>query len=203
MTDLFGISTMASNTQFAPLALLGYRLHQRDFFGPLREQVQLPQKSVLYTPYDKLLTCLVSIMSGCHAVCQIDTRIRPDRALAQAWGLANFAQQSTVADTLDCFTDFGVQQLRTATAQIYLRDGKAPRHNYAQEGHLILDIDLTGLPASQHAEGSTKGYFSGKKGGMGDNWHASVLLSTMKRYSAYYTPAIKHQSTACAPPWKS
>lgn len=119
MTDLFGLSTMASNTQFAPLARLGYRLHQRDFFGPLREQVQQPQKSVLYTPYDKLLTCLVSIMSGGHAVCQIDTRIRPDRALAQAWGLENFAQHSTVADTLDCFTDCGVQQLRTATSQIY------------------------------------------------------------------------------------
>jgi hypothetical protein len=86
MTDLFGLSTMASNTQFAPVARLGYRLHQRDFFGPLRAQVQRPQKSLLYTPSDKLLTCLVSIMSGCHAVCQIDTRMRPDRALAQAWG---------------------------------------------------------------------------------------------------------------------
>jgi hypothetical protein len=86
MTDLFGLSTMASHTQFAPVALLGYRLHQRDFFGPLRAQVQRPQKSLLYTPSDKLLTCLVSIMSGCHAVCQIDTRMRPDRALAQAGG---------------------------------------------------------------------------------------------------------------------
>jgi hypothetical protein len=118
MTDLFGLSTMASNTQLAPLALLGYRWHQRDFFGPLREPVQRPQTSVLYTPYDKLLTCLVSIMSGCQAVCQIDTRIRPERALAQAWGLENFAQPSTVADTLECFTDCGVQQLRTATGQI-------------------------------------------------------------------------------------
>ena len=58
-------------------------------------------------------------MLGFHAVCQIDRRIRPDRALAQAWGLENFAQQSTEANTLDCFTDFGVQQLRTATSQIY------------------------------------------------------------------------------------
>jgi|SRR5215510_10202271 len=172
MTNLFGLSEMTSNTQFAPLALLGYCLHQRDFFAPLRTQIQLPQKSVFYTPYDKLLTCLVSIMSGCHTVCQIDTRIRPDKALAQAWGLGNFAQQSTVADTLDRFTDLSVQQLRAATGQIYLREGQAPRHDYIREGLLILDIDLTGLPASQHAEGSTKGYFSGKKGGMGGNWHA-------------------------------
>ena len=59
------------------------------------------KKKVLYTPQDKLLTCLVSIMSGCQAICRIDTRIRPDRALAQAWGLERFAQQSTVADTLN------------------------------------------------------------------------------------------------------
>jgi hypothetical protein len=171
MTDLFGLSDMRSNTQFAPLALLGYRLHQRDFFAPLREQVQLRQKRVFYTPYDKLLTCLVSMMSGCHAICQIDTRIRPDKALAQAWGLENFAQQSTVADTLDQFTDLSVQQLRTAIGCIYLYEGHALRHDYAREGLLILDIDLTGLPASQRAEGSTKGYFSGKKGGTAGNWH--------------------------------
>lgn len=172
MTDLFGLSDMTSNTQFAPLALLGYRLHQRDFFAPLREQLQLQQKMVFYTPYDKLLTCLVSMMSGCHAVCQIDTRIRPDTALAQAWGLESFAQQSTVADTLDRFTDVHVQQLRAVISCIYLREGQAIRHDYEREGLLILDIDLTGLPASKHAEGSTKGYFSGKKGGMGGSWHA-------------------------------
>src|SRR5215510_3806362 len=80
MTNLFGLSEMNSNTQFAPLALLGYCLQQRDFFAPLREQLHLQQKSVFYTPYDKLLTCLVSIMSGCHTICQIDTRIRPDKA---------------------------------------------------------------------------------------------------------------------------
>jgi hypothetical protein len=171
MMNLFGLSEMTSNTQFAPLALLGYRLQQRDFFAPLREQLQLPQKSVFYTPDDKLLTCLVSMMSGCHALCQINTRIRPDKALAQAWGLEGFAEQSTVADTLDSFTAVNVQQLRAATSCIYLREGQAIRHDYERDGLLILDIDLTGLPASQHAEGSTKGYFSGKKGGTGDNWH--------------------------------
>jgi len=171
MTDLFGLSHMTSNTQFAPLALLGYRLQQRDLLSPLREQLHLEQKMILYTPYDKLLTCLVSLMSGCHAVCQIDTRIRPDTALARAWGLEHFAQQSTVADTLDRFTALTVQQLRAATSCIYVREGQAPRHDYGRDGLLILDIDLTGLPASRHAEGSTKGYFSGKKGGTGGNWH--------------------------------
>ena len=171
MTKLFGLSDMKSNTQFAPLALLGYRLQQRDFFAPLHQQVRLQQKSVDYTPQEKLITCLVSVMSGCHAISQIDTRIRPDKVLAQAWGLDRFAQQSTVADTLNSFTDVNVQQLRAAISCIYLREGQAMRHDYKRARFLILDIDLTGLPASQYAEESTKGYFSGKKGGTGGNWH--------------------------------
>src|SRR6266487_2643447 len=167
MTDLFGLSAMNSNTQFAPLALLGYRLQPRHFFAPWREQLHLQQKSVFYTPYDTLLTCLVSMMSGCHAVGQIDTRIRLDMAWAQAWGLESFAQQSTGAETLDRFTARNVAQLREATSRIYLREGQAIRHDYERNGLLILDIDLTGLPASKHAAGSTQGYFSSKKGDTG------------------------------------
>ena len=162
---------MKRNTPFAPLALLGYRLQQRDFFAPVHQQVRLQQKSVDDTPPEKLITCLVSVMSGCHAISHIDTRIRPDNVLAQAWGLDRFAQQSTVADTLNSFTDINVQQLRAAISCIYLREGQAMRHDYTRERFLILDIDVSGLPASQHAEESTKGYFSGKKGGTGGNWH--------------------------------
>lgn len=169
MTTLLGLSDMKSNTQFAPLGLLGYHLQQHDFFAPLREQIQLEQKCLLYTPDDKLLTCLVSIMAGCHAISQINTRIRPDRALAQTWGLPYFAHQSTVARTLDRFTDVTVQQLREAISIIYSGKGQAIRHPYSQQGLLILDVDLTGLPASKHAQGSTKGYFSGKKGGVDGN----------------------------------
>jgi hypothetical protein len=91
--------------------------------------------------------------------------------LAQAWGLERFAQQSTVADTLNSFTERNVEQLRAAISTIYLREGQAIQHDYTHKGLLILDIDLTGLPASKHAEGSRKGYFSGKKGGAAGSWH--------------------------------
>ncbi len=171
MSRLLGLSEMKSNTQWAPLALLGYRLQQRDFFAPLYEQLHLSQKKVLYAPQDKLLTCLVSIMSGCHAICQIDTHIRPDTALAQAWGFDSFAQQSTVSDTLNSFTALNVHQLREAISTIYLREGQALQHDSVNQGLLILDIDFTGLLASKNAEGSCKGYFSGKKGGADGNSH--------------------------------
>ncbi len=197
MHQLLGLSDMKANTQWAPLALLGYRLQQRKFFDPLYQHLDLKQKQMRYTSQDKLITCLVSIMSGCKAISHLDTRIRPDRALAQAWGLECFAQQSIVADTLNRFTEIPVAQLRQAINTIYLREGRAVRHDYTSQGILILDVDLTGLPASKHAQGSRQGYFSGKKGGVDDNWPASVPRSIMKVCSVSYIPGIRPRKRAC------
>jgi hypothetical protein len=196
MHRLLGLSDMKANTQWAPLALLGYRLQQRQFFEPLYQHLDLHQKQLRYTSQEKLITCLVSIMSGCQAISHIDTRIRPDRALAQAWGMECFAHQSIVADTLNQFTRCHVAQLRQAVNIIYLREGRAVQHDYNTQGLLILDVDLTGLPASKHAEGSRKGYFSGKKGGVDAKSPASVPLSIMKICSVCCIPAIRHRKRA-------
>jgi hypothetical protein len=196
MHQLLGLSDMKANTQWAPLALLGYRLQQRQFFEPLHQYLRLHQKHIHYTSEDKLITCLVSIMSGCQAISHIDTRIRPDRALAQAWGMECFAHQSIVADTLNRFSEIHVAQLRQAVNAIYLREGRAVQHDYAKQGLLILDVDLTGLPASKQAEGSRKGYFSGKKGGVDANSPASAPLSIMKICSVSCIQAIRHRKKA-------
>ena len=196
MHRLLGLSDMKANTQSAPLALLGYRLQQRKFFDPLYQQLDLHQKHLRYTSQDKLITCLVSIMSVCQSISHINTRIRPDRSLAQAWGLECFSEQSSVANTLNRFTEIHVAQLRQAVNTIYLREGRAVRHNYNRQGLLILDVDLTGLPASKHAQGSRKGYFSGKKGGVDDNSRASVPLSIMKLYSVFCIQAIRLRKRA-------
>jgi hypothetical protein len=105
MRQWLGLAKMKHNTQWVPLALLGYRVQHRDFFAPFSPQLELTQKKGWYTPQDQLLTCLVSSMRGCQALCHIDTRIRPERALAQAWGLERFAQPATVAATLKSFTE--------------------------------------------------------------------------------------------------
>jgi len=39
MSQLLGLAKMKNNTQWVPLALLGYRLQQRDFFAPLSAQI--------------------------------------------------------------------------------------------------------------------------------------------------------------------
>jgi hypothetical protein len=196
MHQLLGLSDMKANTQWAPLALLGYRLQQRKFFDPLYQQVDLNQKHLRYTSQDKLITCLVSLMSGCQSISHINTRIRPDRVLAQAWGLECFAEQSSVANTLNRFTEIHVAQLRQVVNTIYVREGRAVRHDYTKQGLLILDVDLTGLPASKHAEGSRKGYFSGKKGGVDAKSRVSAPLSIMKICSVSCIQAIRHRKRA-------
>ena len=62
-----------------------------------------------------------------------------------------------------------------------------------KQGLLILDVDLTGLPASKHAEGSRKGYFSGKKRGVDAKSPASAPLSILKICLVSCTPAIKRR----------
>lgn len=147
-------------TQFAPLAVLGYCLTRTDFFGPLRD-VNLNIKAVQHKPEQKLQDIIVSILANCSSVKQSDLRIRPDVVLAEAWGREQFAQQSTLADTLDAFTIQSVNQLQTATQMVYQQQGQVLHHDFTEL--LMLDTDLTGLPASRHAQDSEKGYFSGSK----------------------------------------
>jgi hypothetical protein len=200
MTNRLGLSAMKRHTSYAPLAALGHILHQHDFFAPLREHVQLGGKTILHEPHQKLLDVVVSVLADCASLKQINTRLRPDTALAAAWGRAGFADQSTITRVLDAFTPLIVAQLRTAIEWIYMREGQALHHPFAQE-LLFVDIDLTGLPAGRRAEASTKGYFSGEKTAVGANWPASVPHNTMKAWCPWSIPATRRAKPVYALPW--
>jgi len=75
---------------------------------------------------------------------------------------------------LDAFTRENVEQLRAAITKIYRREAKA-LGQLAGPQALMVDCDLSGLPASPRAEGSTKGYFSGKKTKLAANWPGPVV----------------------------
>lgn len=152
------------DTQFAPLAVVGYCLTRTHFFAPLAE-VLVCKKALRHQAHEKLLDVVVSILANCSSLRQIDLRIRPDLVLAEAWGRAQFAQQSTLADTLDAFTVKSIDQLRRASQTLWQQHGRTRCHNFTER--LLLDIDLTGLPASRLAEGSEKGYFSQRKNSYG------------------------------------
>ena len=153
--------TSSAKVSHVPLAALGYALQRAHVLDSLYD-VALPIKTIEYCPGDKLIEALVLVLAGGRATSQIDLLLRPNLALARAWGQSQFAQQSTVADALDAFTADSIASLRTAFEVILHQCALSLQHDF-RTGYLYLDDDLTGLPASRQAVGSTKGYFAGEK----------------------------------------
>ena len=176
-------------TNFAPLGVLGYCLRRTDFLAPVFSALELPLKTVRHSPKAKLLDIIVGILSGCRAIEQVNTRIRPDVALAQAWGRDAFAEQSLLANTLNAFDPDTVDQLRQGSDQWFRQNGQLFQHDFAAN-RLWLDIDLTPLPISKQAEASTKGKFA-KKTAMAVNWHGCMRRSITRRSSPSCTQASK------------
>jgi hypothetical protein len=153
---------LESETSYVPLGVLGYCLTRSKFFDPVFRQLALPIKTVDHKPSEKLLDLLVSLLASCRSINQINTRIRPDLALAHAWGRERFAEQSTVTRTLNSFRQDDVAQLRAGGEGLLRQEGCIFRHDFVKNW-LWLDIDLTSLPISKRAESSTKGKIGGKK----------------------------------------
>ncbi len=143
----------------ASLVALGLKVVELDFLGPLRQQLTLPQKTVKYSPFDKLMTAFVAILTGASGLVEINKRVKADPALFQAFGLAGCAEQSVVQTTLSACSSANVVQLEQATRQIYQRHSRGYHHNYAKEWQ-VLDGDITGLPCGPKAALATKGYFA-------------------------------------------
>jgi hypothetical protein len=148
------------NTQYAPLALLSAHYQQNQTLKPL-EMVDVAMKTVSYSPTSKLQQVFLSVLAGCEYISEVNCRLRPEQALAQAWQLERFTDQSMLSRTLDRLTQMNIDQLRTAGTMIWQQHSQVLSHDW--RGYLWLDYDLSGLPSGEQAEGSTKGYFSGKK----------------------------------------
>ena len=142
----------------ASLAALGAHLRQIDLFGPVRDRVKIAQKTVKYSPIDKLYDAFISILAGAHGLVEINTRLRSDPALQAAFGRAACAEQSVVQETLNACRAEQVAQLEQALQTIYRQHSQGYAHNY-QQAWQILDVDLTGMPCGPKAACATKGYF--------------------------------------------
>jgi hypothetical protein len=140
----------------ASLCLLGTYLRQISFFKPLEQQVKIEQKVLKYTPLHKLEMLFVGLLAGIKAVSHTATVLRIDPALMAAFGLPGCAEQSVIADTLDAATEAEVAALHEALAEIFRSYSQGERHHFQQQ-FLVLDVDLSPLPASRKAEGSERG----------------------------------------------
>jgi hypothetical protein len=141
------------------LVALGLKVQQLDLFRPIREQVHIKQKTVRYTPTDKLYDAWIAILAGAHGLVEVNTRLRSDPALQAAFGRSACAEQSVIQDTLDACDATTVQQLEQALTTIFQQHSQAYRHDYAQQVQ-IVDVDITGLPCGPKAAFATKGYFA-------------------------------------------
>jgi hypothetical protein len=141
----------------ASLCALGAYLRRRDFFRPLEQGVHIRQKVLKYSSVQKLEMFFVGLLAGAKAVSHTTTTVRVDPALIAAFGLPGCAEQSVIAATLNAATQQDVADLQAALGEIYGCYGQARRHPFKRE-LLVLDVDLSPLPASQRAEGSQRGY---------------------------------------------
>lgn len=156
----FGLTDGPVNTYYAPLAALIAHYQEQQILKAL-ENVEIPMKSRDFSVLDKLNQILVSILSGCETLSEVNIRLKTEAQLARVGHWKRFADQSTLSRTLDALTLKQTDLLRKAVITIGRTCGRTVHHNW--RSYLWLDFDLSGLPCGKQAEASQKGYFSGKK----------------------------------------
>jgi len=142
---------------------------------PIEELVRIRQKTVKYSPVQKLMDGLITILAGAHGLSEINTRLRSDPALQRAFGRTGCAEQSVVQETLDASSATNVKQMEQATREIFQTHSLAYRHNYKQSWQ-VLDVDMTGLPCGSKSVKADKGYFS-KEGIRHGRQHGRVIAA--------------------------
>ena len=184
-------------TSRASLCALGEYLRRQCFFAPLREQVQIPQKTVRYRPIDKVLDGLLGILCGAKTIAQSNTTIRIDPAVQRAFGRHGCAEQSTIARPLQASTAETIAQLEQVSWYYLKRYGQTPHHRFA-ERLLWVDVDLTPLPIGAKAAGSERTWMGRNRSKTGRKvlrWTASayreILHETLLRGKAAAVPALK------------
>ncbi len=163
MTLKFEKTEELTNTQYAPLAALVAYYEAEKVFVPLQSVTSTAKKGD-FDLADKLQQVVISILSGCTTISEVNTKLRPERIFAQVKRIEGFAEQSTLSIALNQLSQMNIEQLCQAVHQISDRCSRTQRHDW--RGLLMLDFDLSGLPCSKQAQAAKKGYFAGKKTAM-------------------------------------
>lgn len=160
MTEYTGFSANAS------LALLAAWTNSHKIWDALAAQVHIRQKTIKHSPSEKLKDLLINIWAGGDRVSSVNNLLRTDEGLQRLFGRNTCAEQSVISETLNAVTGENIVQMSGFLREIYRQYSLTYRHKYARHW-LLLDADLTGMLAGKTAEGSEKGYFSGKRNGRG------------------------------------
>ncbi len=164
-------------TGCATLAAIGIKLRELKVFQPMKQTVQIAQKTIKDSPTDKLYDAFISRLSGAHGLVEINTRLRADGARPRAFGRSRCAEQSVVQDTLNACTAENVEQMQQAMDSIYRQYSQGYQHDY-QASFQVLDVDMSGLPCGPKAATSPNSATAEV-----DNWGACWQATMGKSWS--------------------
>jgi hypothetical protein len=156
----FGLTPELTNTQVAPVVAVAAYFEAENVLAPLQSITSAAIKGD-FSLANKLTQLILSLLTGCEYIALVNTRLRCERIFAQLYRIETFADQSTLSRGLNGLTQMNLDQLEVAVRQISHQCSQTRHHDW--RGFLQLDFDLSGLPCGKQAEGSTKGYFEGKK----------------------------------------
>jgi hypothetical protein len=137
-------------------------IKKQKMWEEIERHVDIKQKTIVHRPIDKLLDAFINILAAGKGIVEINTRVRPDEGLQRAFGRQGCADQSGVSTTLNRVTKENVEEMRTAMKKVLQAQSQANRHE-KKGSRMIMDVDMTGLPAGARGEGVSKGFFSGSK----------------------------------------
>ena len=198
MTEAITPVRTCQSTPQAPLVALGLKVPQLDLFRPIRELVHIKQKTVRYTPIDKLYDAWIAILAGAQGLVEVNTRLRSDPMLQAAFGRTACAEQSVIQDTLDACDATTVQQMEQALTTIFQLQSQAYRHDYEHQLQ-ILDVDMTGLPCGPKAAFATKGYFAKQRNRRGRQLGRVLATHYHELVTEHLVPGTDQLSKALRP----
>ncbi|MHC4792453.1 MAG: transposase [Planctomycetota bacterium] len=182
-------------SQHASLASLAPVIEAKGIFDPIHLQVQIPQKTVLYRPSDKLVFLTLGMICGSETVSDINHTLRVDKPLIQAFGYNTCADQSVIQETLSACTEENVVQLEAGIETLFEQHNLSIayiKQAFSEQQVITVDLDLSGQPISKNAEGSSKGYFSGKRNIYGRQLARIVVPETQEIVAEALYPGNRH-----------
>ncbi|QAA30216.1 transposase [Clostridium manihotivorum] len=128
-------------------------------FSPL-ESFNLKMKEVRYSVYQKLITTMMSIVTGCETTKDINEKLSGEKLTLSMFGMETAPDQSQINELIRRFDSDSINQLENIHHSIF------KEHSNSANSHerVIVDCDQTGLIANGKSfELAKKGYFAKKK----------------------------------------
>ena len=137
----------------------------------LDKYVKIHQKVYYFTPNQKIVQVMASMMFGCEDNKRMNKVLREDNPeYSQYFGLPGWADQSVISDTFRALTVDNINQLESVwkeSLEVTQTMGNLRRKIESGE-YITIDIDLTGdVCKSRDDPMVTKGYFPNKRGKTG------------------------------------